>query len=68
MFFDFAGILPEDTMIKRSMAFCEKSKSDNAWAFSCIVRYLQQFGNVLFIQPFLLHPPEQMQEKRQVIL
>jgi hypothetical protein len=29
-------------MIKRSMAFCEKSKSDNAWAFSCIVRYLQQ--------------------------
>jgi hypothetical protein len=32
MFFDFAGILPEDTMIKRSMAFCEKSKSDNAWA------------------------------------
>jgi hypothetical protein len=32
MFFDFVGILPEDTMIKRSMAFCEKSKSDNAWA------------------------------------
>lgn len=42
MFFDFIGILPEDTMVKRSKAFCEKSWSDNGWAFSCIVQYLQQ--------------------------
>ncbi len=42
MFFDFIGVIPGDTMIKRSIAFCERSKSDNRWAFSCIIQYLQQ--------------------------
>ncbi len=42
MFFDYVGILSGDEMIKRSKAFCEKSRSDNGWAFSCIVQYLQQ--------------------------
>lgn len=41
MFFDFVGIVPGDTMINRSIAFCQKSKSDNRWAFSCIIQYLQ---------------------------
>jgi galactitol-specific phosphotransferase system IIB component len=29
-------------MVERSKAFCEKAKSDNGWAFSCIVQYLQK--------------------------
>src|SRR5918911_2933737 len=41
MFFDFLGILPEGTMIERSKAFCDKAKSDNGWAFTRIVQYLQ---------------------------
>ena len=42
MFFDFTGILPEETtMIERSKAFCDRAKSSNGWAFSCIVQYLQ---------------------------
>jgi integrase len=42
MFFDFAGILSEETtMIERSKAFCDRAKSKNGWAFSCIVQYLQ---------------------------
>ena len=42
MFFDFAGILSEETtMIERSKAFCERAKSKNGWALSCIVQYLQ---------------------------
>jgi hypothetical protein len=36
MFFDFLDILPGQTMEERSMAFCEKAKSDNRWAFSSI--------------------------------
>jgi hypothetical protein len=39
MFFDFVGILPEDTMINRSKAFCEKSNSDKwmgIWLHSTI--------------------------------
>jgi hypothetical protein len=42
MFFDFLGILPKGTMAERSMAFCEKAKSDNRWAFSSIIQYLQK--------------------------
>ncbi len=41
MFFDFLGILPEGTMVERSKAFCDKAKSDNGWAFTRIVQYLQ---------------------------
>ena len=42
MFFDFLDILPGETMVERSKAFCEKARSDNGWAFSCIVQYLQK--------------------------
>ncbi len=42
MFFDFLGILPGQKMEERSMAFCEKAKSDNRWAFSSIIQYLQR--------------------------
>ncbi len=42
MFFDFIDILPGETMIERSKYFCERAKSNNAWAFSCIVQYLQK--------------------------
>ena len=41
MFFDFIDILPRETMIERSKAFCDRLKSNNGWAFSCIVQYLQ---------------------------
>src|SRR5438093_8335319 len=41
MFFDFLGILPERTMAERSKTFYEKAKSDNGWAFTRIVQYLQ---------------------------
>ncbi len=44
MFFDFVGIFPDDTMVNRSKSFCEKSRSDNGWTFSCIVQYLQHIG------------------------
>jgi hypothetical protein len=42
MFFDCLGILPGQKMEERSMAFCEKAKSDNRWAFSSIIQYLQK--------------------------
>src|SRR5919202_1365302 len=42
MFFDFLDILPGQTMEERSMAFCEKAKSDNRWAFSSIIQDLQK--------------------------
>jgi integrase len=41
MFFDFLSVLPEGTMTERSKAFCDKARSDNGWAFSSIIRYLQ---------------------------
>ena len=37
MFFDFLDILPGETMVERSKAFCDKAKSDNGWAFSSTV-------------------------------
>ena len=40
MFFDFIG-LPEDQLEKRCRFFTDKGKDDQAWVFSCIVRYLQ---------------------------
>lgn len=43
MFFDFIGI-PGDSMVERSKVFCERAKnndSNNGWAFSSIIQYLQ---------------------------
>lgn len=40
MFFDFIG-LPEDQLEARCRLFANKGKDDQAWVFSCIVRYLQ---------------------------
>ena len=42
MFFDFLGILPGGTMAERSKVFCDKAKSNNGYAFSVIVQYLQK--------------------------
>lgn len=42
MFFDFIDILPGETMIERSKDFCDRSRSNNGWAFSCIIQYLQK--------------------------
>ena len=41
IFFDFLSVLPKGTMTERSKAFCDKARSDNGWAFSSIIRYLQ---------------------------
>jgi len=45
MFFDFIGILPGETMIERSKDFCDRSRSNNGWAFSCILQYSNTSGN-----------------------
>jgi hypothetical protein len=42
MFFDFLGILPGGKMAERCKVFCDKAKSDNEYAFSVIVQYLQK--------------------------
>jgi hypothetical protein len=46
MSFDFICIFPGETMIERSKDFCDRSKSNNGWAFSCIVQYLQTLKRV----------------------